>query len=129
MAWGSKREPSPYQFVDAFLVFAVALLLRIVHVLAMRQSPYFDHPLVDAYSFHEAARSIASGDGHPDKIFWQPPGYPYFLGLIYWMAGGVNFLAPRLVQAALGATSALLTAWIGARLFGRAVGVAARLAG
>jgi len=94
----------------------------------MRQSPYFDHPLVDAFTFHQAARSIAAGDGHPDKIFWQPPGYPYFLGLIYWVAGGANFLAPRLVQAVLGALTAVLTAWIGARQFGRAVGLAAGLA-
>ena len=114
--------------LDASLIFAVALALRLAHVLAMRQSPYFDHPLVDAYSFHEAARAIAAGDGHPDKIFWQPPGYPYFLGLIYWMGGGVTFLLPRLVQALLGAFTAVLTGWIGARAFGRAVGMAAGLA-
>ena len=108
-------------------MFAVALALRLAHVLAMRQSPYFDHPLVDAYTFHEAARSIAAGDGHPDAIFWQPPGYPYFLGFIYWLAGGVSFLAPRLVQAFLGSLASVLTAWIGARSFGRGVGIAAGL--
>ena len=114
--------------LDALLIFAFALALRLVHVLAMRQSPYFDHPLVDAFTFHEAARSIAAGDGHPDKIFWQPPGYPYFLGLIYWAMGGVSFLAPRIVQAILGAFSAVLTAWIGAKVLGRAVGIAAGVA-
>lgn len=124
---GSRGE-SRLNVSDAFLVFALAFALRLVHVLAMRQSPYFDHPIVDAFTFHQAAQSIASGDGHPDRIFWQPPGYPYFLGLIYWSTGGVNFLVPRLVQAALGAFAATLTAWIGARHFGRAVGLAAGLA-
>ncbi len=123
---GSRTEPQ-LQASAAFLIFAFALALRLAHVLAMRQSPYFDHPLVDAYTYHEAARSIAAGDGHPDKIFWQPPGYPYFLGLIYWAVGGVNFLAPRIIQAVLGAFAAVLTAWIGARQFGRAVGIAAGL--
>ena len=122
------RGQNRIQVFDAALVFTVALALRVIHVLAMRQSPYFDHPLVDAYTFHEAARSIAAGDGHPDRIFWQPPGYPYFLGLTYWVAGGVNFLAPRLLQAVLGAAAAVLTAWIGARPFGRGVGLAAGLA-
>ena len=124
---GSRGE-SRLRVSDALLVFAFAFALRLAHVLAMRQSPYFDHPLVDAFTFHQAARSIAAGEGHPDKIFWQPPGYPYFLGLIYWAAGGVSFLAPRLVQAALGAFAALLTGWIGAKEFGRAVGLTAGLA-
>lgn len=124
----SSRGESRLHVSDVLLVFAFAFALRLAHVLAMRQSPYFDHPLVDAFTFHQAARSIAAGDGHPDKIFWQPPGYPYFLGLIYWAAGGVNFLAPRIVQAVLGALAAVLTAWIGARQFGRAVGIAAGLA-
>lgn len=93
----------------------------------MRQSPFFDHPLVDAYTYHQAARSIAAGDGHPDKIFWQPPGYPYFLGFIYWAVGGVNFLAPRIAQSVLGALAAALTAWIGSKQFGRSVGLAAGL--
>ncbi|MGH7681713.1 MAG: hypothetical protein ACRENN_06960, partial [Candidatus Eiseniibacteriota bacterium] len=113
---------------DYWLLFALALALRLAHVLAMRQSPYFDHPLVDAYTYHVAAKSIAAGDGHPDKIFWQPPGYPYFLGFIYWAVGGVNFLAPRIAQAVLGALACVLTAWIGAHSFGRAVGLAAGIA-
>lgn len=124
---GSCRE-SHLRVADAFLIFAFALALRLAHVLAMRQSPFFDHPLVDAFTFHQAAKAIAAGDGHPDKIFWQPPGYPYFLGLIYWAVGGVNFLAPRIIQAILGAFAAVLTAWIGARKFGRAVGLAAGVA-
>ncbi|TMQ64906.1 MAG: tetratricopeptide repeat protein [Candidatus Eisenbacteria bacterium] len=113
------------QVSDTLLLFAFALALRLAHVLAMRHSPYFDHPLVDAFTFHQDAKSIASGGGHPDRIFWQPPGYPYFLGLIYWAVGGVNFLAPRVAQAVLGALAVVLTAWIGARQLGRSVGLAA----
>jgi cytochrome c-type biogenesis protein CcmH/NrfG len=112
---------------DAWIIFAIALAVRVAHALAMRQSPFFDHPLVDAYTYNQAARSIAAGGGHPDRIFWQPPGYPYFLGFIYWAVGGVNFLAPRIAQSVLGAFAAVLTAWIGAKQFGRAVGIAAGL--
>jgi len=109
-------------------LFALALGLRLAHVLAMRQSPYFDHPIVDAYTYQQAARAVAAGMGHPDKIFWQPPGYPYFLGFLYGAAGSVDFLLPRIVQSALGAFSSVLTAWIGARFFGRTAGLVAGLA-
>ena len=106
------------------VLFAVALLLRLLHVLAMRASPYFENPVIDAATYDDAARAIAAGHGHPDLIFWQPPGYSYFLSWIY-LAAGPGYLAPRIVQAFLGGASAVLTAWIGARAFGRRVGLAA----
>jgi len=124
----SPRDDRSLPLAHGAFLFALALGLRLAHVLAMRQSPYFDHPIVDAYTYQQAARAIAAGTGHPDKIFWQPPGYPYFLGFLYWATGSVNFVLPRIVQSVLGAISTVLTAWIGARLFGRTVGLAAGLA-
>ncbi len=109
---------------SALLLFSLALLLRLIHVLSMRASPYFENPVIDAATYDDAARLIAAGRGHPDVIFWQPPGYAYFLGWIYAMAGP-GYLAPRIMQAILGAASVLMTAWIGARLFGRRVGLMA----
>jgi tetratricopeptide (TPR) repeat protein len=106
-------------------LFAIALALRLAHVLAMRQSPYFNHPVIDAQTYYQAAVSIASGHGHPDRVFWQPPGYSYFLAILYAFAGVTNFLAPRIVQALLGASSAVLTAWIGSRRFGPRAGLIA----
>src|SRR5262245_44737239 len=67
----------------ALLLFGVAFALRLAHVLAMRQSPYFNHPIIDALTYHEGALSIAAGHGHPGRVFWQPPGYSYFLALLY----------------------------------------------
>ena len=91
-------------------------------MLAMRASPFFTNPVIDAATYDDAARAIAAGHGHPDVIFWQPPGYSYFLAFIYSVAGP-GYLAPRIAQALLGAGSAVLTAWIGARSFGRGVGL------
>jgi tetratricopeptide (TPR) repeat protein len=107
------------------VLFAVALTLRVVHILAMRQSPYFNHPVIDAFTYHQAALSIASGHGHPDRVFWQPPGYSYFLAMLYAFAGSANLLVPRIVQALLGSAAAVLTAWIGARHLGSRAGLAA----
>jgi len=99
--------------------------LRLVHILAMRQSPWFDHPIIDALTYNQAAVSIATGHGHPDRVFWQPPGYSYFLAMLYGIVGSPNFLLPRIVQALFGAASSVLTAWIGARHFGARAGLVA----
>src|SRR5262249_22248446 len=82
---------------------------------------------VDGETYDRAAMAIAMGQGHPDRVFWQPPGYPYFLGALYALFGRGSLLVPRLVQAGLGAVASVLVAWTGARLFGPKVGVGAGL--
>lgn len=119
-----RGRTSPSRASLAWL-FLIALGLRVAHLLAMRRSPYFNHPIIDALTYHDAARAIVAGHGHPDAVFWQPPGYSYFLALLYSITGPTDLLAPRIVQAVLGAASAVLTAWIGARAFGSRVGLAA----
>lgn len=109
------------------LLFAFALSARLAHVFAMAQSPYFNLPVVDAGTFAELGWSIARGHGHPENVFWHPPGYPYFLGAI-WRLAGDSYLAPRLAQAFLGALNVVFIAWIGARHFGRGVGLGSGVA-
>jgi 4-amino-4-deoxy-L-arabinose transferase-like glycosyltransferase len=116
----------PRAWPSAAVVFAVALAVRLAHVLALRQSPYFAHPFLDAETYYWAARALAAGDGWEERVYWQPPGYPYFLAAVLRVAGP-GFLAPRLVQAGLGALTAALTCALGARVFGRGVGLAAGL--
>jgi len=112
---------------DLGLLFLFAFAVRLAHVFAMGQSPYFTYPVVDAATFDTIGWSIARGHGYPEKVFWHPPGYPCFLGATWWLVGD-SYLAPRLVQAFLGATNVVLIAWIGARLFGRGVGLASGVA-
>jgi 4-amino-4-deoxy-L-arabinose transferase-like glycosyltransferase len=121
-------SPSPTSRAGIFpaLVFVVALALRVGHALALRSSPYFARPVLDAETYYWAARALAAGQGWPEAVYWQPPGYSYFLAAVLWLAGP-GFLAPRLIQAGLGALTAALTCAIGARVFGRAVGLGAGL--
>ncbi len=107
-------------------VFAVAFAVRFAHVLALPESPYFARPVLDAETYYWAARALAAGEGWAERVYWQPPGYPYFLAAILRVAGP-GFLAPRLVQAGLGALTAALTCALGTRVFGRAVGLGAGL--
>ena len=118
------REIRSWPFPAA--VFTAALALRLGHVLALRDSPYFSRPVLDAETYYWAARALAAGEAWAEPVYWHPPGYPYFLAAILWVAGP-GFLVPRLVQAVLGALTAALTCVIGTRVFGRAVGLGAGL--
>ena len=116
----------PRVWPSAAVVFLVALAVRLSHVVALRESPYFSRPVLDAETYYWAARSLAAGEGWDERVYWQPPGYPYFLAMVLRVAGP-GFFAPRLVQAVLGALTAALTCALGARVFGRAVGLGAGL--
>jgi tetratricopeptide (TPR) repeat protein len=105
-------------------IFFVALVLRIIHVWQIRQSPFFAVLLGDAHGYDEWARRIAAGEWIGHDVFYQAPLYPYFLGLIY-AAIGHHLLAVRLIQAATGAASCALLCLAGRRFFAPAVGLAA----
>ena len=112
----------PWRWLAA--IFVGGFLVRLVHAFLLRDNPYFDYPIIDAKVYHDAALAIANGSGHPDDIFWQPPGYSYFMAALYKLIG-TSALGIRIAQAILGGFSAAATAWIGARFFGPRVGVAA----
>jgi len=105
-------------------IFFLALVLRIVHVWQLQPSPFFEVLLGDAHGYDEWARRIAGGEWIGHDVFYQAPLYPYFLGVIYAVAGH-HLLVVRLIQAAIGAGSCALLCLAGRRLFSPAVGVAA----
>jgi hypothetical protein len=42
-------------------------------VLALRDSPYFARPVLDAETYYWAARALAAGEGWAEPVYWQPP--------------------------------------------------------
>jgi tetratricopeptide (TPR) repeat protein len=107
-------------------VFAVALLVRLLHLWQMRRSPFFSLLMGDSRGYDEWARRIAGGEWLGHEVFYQAPLYPYLLGVIY-AAAGRHLLLVRLVQALIGSASCGLLALAGARLFSRPVGIVAGL--
>jgi 4-amino-4-deoxy-L-arabinose transferase-like glycosyltransferase len=126
-----------------FLVFLVALILRLVPVLL---SYNLGIGLDDMFQYDMLARSLVAGDGYrwyaqPDLYLVQPflhldlstvaydprgvltsfrpPLYPAFLALIYILTGTGphRFFIARLVQAFVGAVLAPLTYVLARRLF------------
>lgn len=105
-------------------VFLVALTLRIVHLVAVAHSPFAAVLLGDAAAYDAWAQRIADGDVLGRDVFYQAPLYPYFLSLIYAVAGPDLFIA-RLVQSLVGAAGCALLAVAGSRFFDRRAGFVA----
>lgn len=108
-------------------MFAVALLVRLVHTGALRSLVWFEVPLVDGANYLRTARLVLSGDWLGGReAFWQPPLYPYFMAAVLGALGGRLGLL-YVVQAAIGALTCVVTGVLGERLFGGRAGVAAGL--
>src|SRR5206468_5963885 len=107
-------------------VFAIALVVRLVHVWQIRRAPFFSVLMGDSRGYDEWARRIAAGDWWGHDVFYQAPLYPYFLAVIYRLAGH-NLLLVRIVQAVIGSGSCVLVALAADRLFSWTAGVAAGL--
>ncbi len=110
-----------------FLIFAVALAVRLVHIWQIKPSPFFDLLLGDAHGYDEWARRLATGDWLGTEVFYQAPLYPYFVGAVYAVFGR-DLLILRICQALIGSASCVLLGMAGTRLFSRPVGMIAGLA-
>ena len=110
-----------------WLVFALALALRVAYILEADASPLFEHPAVDAKTYTHHAQRLAAGNwlGVGEGPFWQPPLYPYFLGAVKVLFPESFFYAVRFAQALLGALVCAMSWWIGRALFNPAVGLLA----
>jgi len=111
------------------VLFLVALGARIAVVNQFESAhPQAQDPLIDEASYERWAGQIAGGDWLGDQIFFQEPLYPYWLGSVYALAGGdaaARRTCARVVQAGLGALTAVLVALLGRRLFGSGAGLVA----
>ncbi len=107
-----------------FIVFFCALLLRIIYLVQIQDSPFLNFPQIDALWHHLWAREIASGNVIGDEVFFRAPLYPYFLGLVYALFGdGPN--AIRVIQSILGSLSCVLVFLISREIFNRRTAIIA----
>ncbi len=107
-------------------ICALALALRVGHLVALRSTLWFDNLDLDPRYFDEWGKTIAAGDWLGDRMFFVDPLYPYFLGALYSVFGH-SLLAVRLVHLALGVGTVYLTAQIGRKLATPAIGNGAAL--
>jgi len=106
------------------VIFAAALLIRLVYLFQIESIPLFYHLAGDGRTYYEWAERIAAGDWLGQGVFYQAPLYPYFLASLEWLHGA-NLWRLRLLQVALGAFSCALIFCVGEKLFSRPAGIAA----
>jgi len=107
-------------------ILVLAAVFRIAHVMALSTTPFFDHLGLDPLVYDEWGQRIAAGDWIGNRIFYQDPLYPYFLGVLY-AAFGRDLMLVYLLQVGFGVATCWLTGLLGRRIFGVAVGNLAAL--
>ena len=121
------RIPASNRFGrEGLAIFAVALIVRLIHVWQIRKAPFFSVLVGDSRAYDEWARQIAGGDWWGHEVFYQAPLYPYFLGALYATAGR-DLLVVRICQAILGSIACVWLGLAGRRFFSRRVGFGAGL--
>ncbi|MBW2699457.1 MAG: glycosyltransferase family 39 protein [Deltaproteobacteria bacterium] len=110
------------------LLLFLAFALRLIHLLEVDDTPFFLQLHNDSAVYHHWAMLISLGDwlGTSYPVFYQGPGYAYFLASIYTVFGEAPWWA-CMIQVILGTLSVGLTYELGRRLFGPATGLIAGL--
>jgi Tfp pilus assembly protein PilF len=122
----SQRQSARWAW-RAIVVGAIALIVRLVYVWQIRDSPFFDVLMGDARRYDAWATQIAAGDVIGRDVFYQAPLYPYFLGSVYAIAGR-SLLIVRVCQALLGTASCVLLALTARRVYSEQAGLVAGVA-
>lgn len=68
-------------------ILALALVLRLAHLWAVRGQPFFSSLVMDSQEYDRWAQGIAAGDWLGSGVFFQAPLYPYLLATVYALLG------------------------------------------
>ena len=119
-----KDAPTINVLLGYFLIFTLAVGLRLIHLWSMKDTPLFSFLMGDSEIYDLWATEIASNNWLGNQIFFQAPLYPYFLGVVYALFGK-DLMVIRLIQIFLGSLSCLLVAASGKYFFSRKIGMLA----
>ncbi len=104
-------------------VGALALAARLLFFLQLGDTPFGRTAFLDASYYDAWAQRIAAGDWlGGEEPFFVEPGYLYLLAALRRLGADLTLI--RLVQAFIGAGTAILTALLTVRLSGSVVGAA-----
>lgn len=109
-------------FTILLCLYVCALALRLIYLYQVHDSPLFDALLIDSETYDRFAQRILKGQFKGEEVYSVNILYPYFLALIYAIAGR-SWITVGVVQALLDAINAVLIYLIAARMFDRRVGL------
>ena len=109
-------KPHNAQWLLAELgVLLLAIGLRIAAQLSIVGTPRSRWPQVDAWTYFDQAKKLAEGESAFGEGFYQPPGYPAFLSLVFRLFDATPDVA-RATNAVLGVLTVLGLLYIGRHL-------------
>jgi 4-amino-4-deoxy-L-arabinose transferase-like glycosyltransferase len=96
----------------------VALVVRVLYYLSVKDDFAFNHLIVNPETYDEWAKAlVGAGQGTKESPpFYFAPGYPYFLAGLYRLLGP-SLHAAVMVQVLLSTLTVTLLTWIAARLW------------
>ncbi len=106
---GKSLSNSEFKYLS-FIILA-GLILRLLYVIETNSTPFFQNLFSDSRIYYDLALKILSGDWAGHQIFFMSPGYPYFIAIIFAVAGK-SILAVRLVQVFLSSLNILFIYFI-----------------
>ncbi len=111
-----RRLPGWY----AFVLLALAFIIRIIYLLENRSNPFFFEPVLDAANYDQWAQALAEGKGTLQGVFTANPFYPYLLSIIYRLFSH-DLVLVRMIQMLAGVATCTFVYFTSVRLFGRTV--------
>jgi len=111
-SWENRSTP-----IVLGLILAFSLILGVVCILEFKHSPFNRLPIIDEETFVELGKKIAAGEILGHTVFFYDPFYPYFLGLVFRIAGP-NYVLVRLLQVLMGTLSVAVVFWTARKLLG-----------
>jgi Tfp pilus assembly protein PilF/4-amino-4-deoxy-L-arabinose transferase-like glycosyltransferase len=99
-----------------------AFALKVIYVLESAGSLQIRVPIMDAKYYDKTARDILAGNVLRREAFFMGPLYSYFLAVVYGVFGR-DFTLIRIIQAAGGSLTVVLTYLLGKRVFRPSVGL------
>ena len=115
-----RRIPTVHDRAAVLIPVCVALVLRLIYVLSLRDSPAFAFPILDE-AIHDSWARGGMGFMHDGVPWFRAPLYVWFLKLNYAVNDG--YLYVRIVQAILSALTVGIVADLGRRVAGPLAGL------
>ncbi len=110
-----------------FVIFFVAVALRLLHFSSSSENPLLYMPVLDERYYIDLGKDIAAGHWvGEDRVFFMDPLYGYFLGVIFGLFGD-NLTTVRIIQILFDALNVLLIYTIGKKVLSRFAGISGAL--
>src|SRR5205814_5019650 len=101
------NQQYPRGWLPLIIIGVAAFALRVMYFVELRGTPLFAVLIGDGKQYDAWAQQIAGGQWIGTEVFYQTPLYPYFLAVIFKVAGH-SLLTVRIIQALLGAAACVL---------------------